>query len=102
MRVICSRCGKPLNVPDVAAGQAGQCPFCGSILQLPAAEEPVVTATLVEEKSTGSDGNDVYDFAGDWAPETDDSDPHRGQKPTGSSASRRREGEYARPPRSPR
>jgi hypothetical protein len=45
MFVACPSCTKRLNVPDDAAGQTGQCPWCKSPFRLPAPTPPAVPAT---------------------------------------------------------
>lgn len=37
----CEKCGKPLRVPDDAAGKQARCPACGEVSTAPAEEEPV-------------------------------------------------------------
>ena len=37
----CEKCGKPLRVPDDAAGKRTRCPACGEVSTAPADDEPV-------------------------------------------------------------
>src|SRR4051812_4652300 len=87
MRVTCPACSNLLNVPDTAAGQSGQCPFCGLKMSWPTADEmPVVIATLVEERSAEADVDDVYGFAHDGPPKRGYADPAGAEKLAASSA----------------
>jgi hypothetical protein len=45
MIVACPSCVKRLNVPDEAAGQTGQCPWCKSPFRLPAPKPLAAPAT---------------------------------------------------------
>jgi predicted Zn finger-like uncharacterized protein len=41
MLITCSNCESKIRVPDSAAGKKGKCPKCGTVIAIPAAEEPI-------------------------------------------------------------
>ena len=62
----CPKCGRPIRVPDAAAGQSGQCKNCGTSQVVPTPKEFDQLVELIEASAVVPTSGNLPALAPDW------------------------------------